>query len=232
MPPTSNFGQDITNTTPNDSNNNNRDDSNGNSGGISIVNIERMGGTQLLPRLAGKGVIRVVGRCEDAKENNNLDLSECQLMHVPDAVYHLMRNTELKSCDLSSNVITKITPKFAMKFSLITDLNLSHNQMSKLPDELADLASLLRLDMSHNSFLTLPAVVFKMPKLRQLLANNNAIIDIEGDQKQISSDSLELVDLRNNPLTPQCYESLKNAPVNFHIELTERQKEDWEDLTI
>lgn len=48
------------------------------------------------------------------------DLSECQLMHVPDAVYHLMRNTELKSCDLSSNVITKITAKFAMKFSLIS----------------------------------------------------------------------------------------------------------------
>lgn len=69
MPPTSNFGQDITNTTPNDGNNN---DSNGNGDGISILNIERMGGTQLLPRLAGKGVIRVVGRCEDAKENNNL----------------------------------------------------------------------------------------------------------------------------------------------------------------
>lgn len=70
MPPTSNFGQDITNTTSND-NNNNRDE-NGNGGGLSIINIERMGGTQLLPRLAGKGVIRVVGRCEDAKENNNL----------------------------------------------------------------------------------------------------------------------------------------------------------------
>lgn len=41
-------------------------------------------------------------------------------MQVPDAVYHLMRNTELKSCDLSSNVIKKIPPKFAMKFNLIT----------------------------------------------------------------------------------------------------------------
>lgn len=41
-------------------------------------------------------------------------------MQVPDAVYHLMRHTELKSCDLSGNVITKIPPKFAVKFSLIT----------------------------------------------------------------------------------------------------------------
>lgn len=48
--------------------------------------------------------------------------------------------------------------------------------MTKLPDELADLSQLLRLDISHNSFLTLPSVVFKMAKLRQLLANNNAII--------------------------------------------------------
>lgn len=48
------------------------------------------------------------------------DLSECQLMQVPDAVYHLMRHTELKRCNLSGNVITKIPPKFAVKFSLIT----------------------------------------------------------------------------------------------------------------
>lgn len=41
-------------------------------------------------------------------------------MQVPDAVYHLMRHTELKSCDLSGNVISKIPPKFAVKFNLIT----------------------------------------------------------------------------------------------------------------
>lgn len=48
----------------------------------------------------------------------------------------------------------------------------------------------------------------------------------------IASDSLELVDLRHNPLTPKCHALLKNARVTFHIELTERKKEDWEDLTI
>lgn len=63
MPPASNFGQDITNTTPNDGN-----DLSGNV----IRNIERMGGTLLIPRVAGKGVIKVVKRCDDAKENNQL----------------------------------------------------------------------------------------------------------------------------------------------------------------
>uniref|UniRef100_A0A182NRK0 Leucine-rich repeat-containing protein 20 n=1 Tax=Anopheles dirus TaxID=7168 RepID=A0A182NRK0_9DIPT len=176
-------------------------------------------------------VAKVVNRCEEAVETKILNLSECELIQVPDAVYHLMRHTELKTCDLSSNVITKISPKFAVKFSFITDLNLSHNQMARLPDELADLHSLEMLDISHNTFITLPAVVFKMPKLRELKANNNAIIDIDRDEI-ITSESLEVVDLRHNPLTPSCHDLLKHAVVSFRIELSERVKEDWEDLTI
>lgn len=239
MRPPSHFGNDITNTASNDGNNNNNngnsgsgDDNNNNNNSNTIVaRLTEMGATMMFPKIAGRGIIRVVERCDDAKENNNLDLSECELIQVPDAVYHLMRHTELKTCDLSGNVITKISPKFAVNFSLITDLNLSHNQMAKLPDELADLHSLEMLDISHNSFITLPAVVFKMPKLRELRANNNAIIDIDRDEI-ITSDSLELVDLKHNPLTPMCHELLKNANVTFRIELSEREKEEWEDLTI
>lgn len=48
--------------------------------------------------------------------------------------------------------------------------------MAKLPDELADLSALEFLDISHNSFLTLPSVVFKMRKLRKLVASTNKII--------------------------------------------------------
>lgn len=47
-------------------------------------------------------------------------------MQVPDAVYHLMRHTELKSCDLSGNVITKISPKFAVKFNLISGMMMTN----------------------------------------------------------------------------------------------------------
>lgn len=79
MPPTSNFGQDITNANENSGN---RGDGGGNGGdpngggggggGSAASMIERMGGRMMLPKLAGRGVIRVVGRCDEAKENNML----------------------------------------------------------------------------------------------------------------------------------------------------------------
>jgi hypothetical protein len=48
--------------------------------------------------------------------------------------------------------------------------------MSKLPEELADLAELERLDISHNAYIALPHVVYKMPKLLHLQAQNNHIV--------------------------------------------------------
>lgn len=48
--------------------------------------------------------------------------------------------------------------------------------MSKLPDELSDLEKLERLDISHNSYIALPNVVFKIPQLKYLNAQNNHIL--------------------------------------------------------
>lgn len=231
------FGQDITNSSQN--NNGSRDEndeSNSNDNNQSrqeyIIDRLTQNGATPVAHLAGKGIIRVVSRCEDAKENNTLDLSQCSLIQVPDAVYHLMRNTQLKSCDLSGNVITKISPKFTMKFNLITELNLSQNQLAKLPDELVNLNYLETLDISCNSFLTLPPVVFKIKQLKKLIAHTNKIIDIDFDSLNLDQTTFELVDLRFNPLTGSCYNILKEAKINFKLELSERQKEDWEDLEI
>lgn len=54
--------------------------------------------------------------------------------------------------------------------------------------------------------------------------------DVENDEI-ITSESLELVDLRKNPLTPLCLDRLRNVHVTFHIELPERIREEWEDLS-
>ena len=47
-------------------------------------------------KLLGAGVVKVVHRCDDAKENKILDLSSCSLTQVPDAVYFLMRASDGK----------------------------------------------------------------------------------------------------------------------------------------
>lgn len=104
--------------------------------------------------------------------------------------------------------------------------------MAKLPDELCDLNRLETLDISNNSFLTLPPVVFKLKNMKKLIASNNKIIEIDFDLFDNNSNSLELVDLKNNPLTGICIDILKEVKVNFKIEFSERQKEDWEDLEI
>merc|ERR1711894_91371 len=104
------------------------------------------------------GVQKVVVRCEDAEENGGkLDLSSCKLVQVPDALYFMIeeRNIEITACNLSSNVIKKIPPKLPTKFNMITDLNLSHNKLSALPEEVSKLLQLETLDISHNLFISL-----------------------------------------------------------------------------
>jgi len=181
-------------------------------------------------RNAGTAVTRVVRRCNAAMEEGELDLSECQLMQVPDAVYHLMRNTTLRSCDLSANAIAKISPKFPMKFTDLTSLDLSNNKLAQLPDEMALCTSLSQLDISHNAFIELPHVVFRLNKLKVLKANNNLIIDV--DVSQLPADScVEAVDLSANPLLPACHQLLSCA-THVHVTLSPRPKEDWEDLDV
>lgn len=88
------------------------------------------------------GVTRVIGRCDEAQESLHLgewflaktkeskriyfrishsqDLSDCQLVQMPDAVFHLMRNTPLIRVNLSSNLIARIPPKMGLKFNTLT----------------------------------------------------------------------------------------------------------------
>ncbi|XP_042892009.1 leucine-rich repeat protein SHOC-2-like isoform X1 [Penaeus japonicus] len=181
-------------------------------------------------RMAGRAVIKVVNRCNDAKENNSLNLSECQLCQVPDAVFHLMRNTPLTTCNLSGNLLSKIPPKFALKFCLITELNVSHNKMSKLPEELSDCIELQRLDLSHNSFVNLPNVVFRLPKVKAIFVNNNYIMDLEVEEVQ-KAKTLEELDVRENPLTIKSHDGLSKI-TGVRVTLTPRELEEWEDLDV
>jgi hypothetical protein len=65
---TPNFGQDITNTQQNRGNGNDDEESRQQQ----IISRLQENGATPVAAMAGKGIIRVVSRCEDAKENSNL----------------------------------------------------------------------------------------------------------------------------------------------------------------
>jgi len=181
-------------------------------------------------KILGKGVVKVVHRCDDAKENNNLDLSDCQLMQVPDAVYHLMRNVTLSGCDLSGNVISKIPPKFAISFNLLTELNLSNNRMSNLPDEMANCNQLESINISSNSYVSIPNVLFSIPSLAKIDARKNFIADVDVELVSTCS-SLETLNLEENPVSSSSYDGLSQV-TSVRVHLSPRTLEEWEDLSV
>jgi len=174
-----------------------------------------------------------VVRCEDAEENGGkLDLSSCKLIQVPDALYFMIeeRNIEITACNLSSNVIKKIPPKFPTKFNMITDLNLSQNKLSALPEEVSKCSQLETVDISQNLFVSLPNCLLNLPKIIQINAAKNSITDV--DIELISTcESLENLNLEENPLTRDCQENISSI-TNKKILTTPREMEEWEDLSI
>jgi len=177
---------------------------------------------------------RVVERVDTAKENGgHLDLSECQLTQVPDAIFLLMKNVTLSSCNLAGNIITKIPPKLAVNFSHIKELNLSNNRISALPSELTACTELENVDISANSFVTLPSFLAEMPSIKNINARKNYIADVEVEVI-LTSQNLETVNLEENPLNKNIFEELeKSSSVSsVRIVLSARQQEEWEDLSI
>jgi Leucine-rich repeat (LRR) protein len=62
----------------------------------------------------------------------------------------------------------------------VTALELKGQGLSNLPD-LSALVNVERVDLSYNSFTTIPPQLYKLPKLKVLLLNNNAITALPAD---------------------------------------------------
>jgi Leucine-rich repeat (LRR) protein len=193
-------------------------------------------------KLLGAGVVKVVHRCDDAKESKILDLSSCSLTQVPDAVYFLMRasddlaqddpfrhKNEIQKCNLSTNLITKIPPKFGFCFQQLSTLNLSGNRISILPGELIHCSQLQSVDISINSFVVFPPVLLEIESITDIKAKNNFIADVD-DEALEEHPNLELVNLEENPLDAGTHARLSRLE-GLRIVITERSLQEWEDLS-
>ena len=132
-------------------------------------------------KLLGAGVVKVIHCCKDAKESQTLDLNSCSLMQVPDAVYSLMKASHILHCNVSGNLITKISPRFGPCFRHITTLNLSSNRLSSIPKEVIKCGQLQSVDILINSFVVFPTILLEIKSITDIKAKNNLIADVDDE---------------------------------------------------
>ena len=181
-------------------------------------------------KVIGAGVVKIVHRCKAARDSLELDLSQCSLLHLPEGVLHLMKHYEVVKCNLSDNRLSQISPKFGSFFSNITSLDLSYNNISNLPKDIALCKNLQSVDISVNSFVAFPYVLLSIHEIVEIKANQNFIADVDEESLECHN-NLEKVNLEGNPLTAKTYEKLSIFD-SFKIVLSEKKLEEWEDLSI
>ncbi|KAA8589823.1 hypothetical protein FQN60_013188 [Etheostoma spectabile] len=94
---------------------------------------------------------------------------------------------------------------------MVTHINLSSNQLQRLPPQFAMLQCLEVLEADNNSIENLEGV-FHLPKLEEVLLKNNKISTLADLQPLASCPKLKRLDLRGNPVT---------QTANIESELTE-----------
>ncbi|XP_034720856.1 tsukushin isoform X2 [Etheostoma cragini] len=82
----------------------------------------------------------------------HLDLSSNAMGPISDTMLAGPGYTTLVSLDLSSNLITKVTPNALSKLRYLESLDLSHNNLESLSPSCFSSLPLAEVDLSHNSF--------------------------------------------------------------------------------
>ena len=143
----------------------------------------------------------------------------------------LKRNSEILKCNLSNNLISKITPKFGgVCFVNLTSLDVSTNRLSTLPRELAQCSQLTSVNISANNFVDIPSVLMEIETITDINAKNNFIAEVNDNELE-TSDSLEVVNLEGNPLSTRCRERMQRIS-RIRVVLSDKKLEEWEDLSI
>ncbi|KAG0616095.1 hypothetical protein M758_5G090100 [Ceratodon purpureus] len=160
-----------------------------------------------------------------AKASGSLNIANRNLTEVPPRIYNLLNEggseekwwevVEIQKLDISHNCITALSDQLGGIGSL-TILNLSHNQLTTLPAAICNLALLKTLDVSRNSIAELPSDLGLLTSLVRLNCSHNSLSKLPDSLGKCS----ELAELKahNNSLVTlpeelKCCAKLSNLNV-------------------
>ncbi|NER35832.1 MAG: hypothetical protein F6J93_17900 [Oscillatoria sp. SIO1A7] len=135
-----------------------------------------------------------------------LNLSDNELEEVPEEIASL---AQLQELDLSINELTQLPAAFA-RLSQLKVLKLggfkfelgqirAGNKLSELPEAIAQLTGLQKLDLSGNQLTQLPEAIAQLTELQQLYLSGNQLTKLPEAIAQLTG--LEELDLSRNQLT-------------------------------
>uniref|UniRef100_A0A915P5X9 Uncharacterized protein n=1 Tax=Meloidogyne floridensis TaxID=298350 RepID=A0A915P5X9_9BILA len=145
---------------------------------------------------AARGVSQVMNRCEDAKSTGFLDLSDCELMYIADALYMVLSGYEINRCSLKNNKLKKFPLKMITNFPNMDE----GNQITELPTEISRWTKLRGINIARNKFTQFPEQLFECKKLAILDISGNLINEINHLPLRSSLSTLKQLHMKQNPI--------------------------------
>ncbi|KHN85493.1 Leucine-rich repeat-containing protein 20 [Toxocara canis] len=171
---------------------------------------------------AGKGVTQVMHRCEAAKSTGYLDLSDCSLMYIADAIYLVLKGYDINKCNLRNNNLKKIPRKLVERFSNMIMFNAEGNKIEEFPEEMAQWIGMKGMNIANNKLSTFPLSIYSMKQLSFLDISGNSIEEIDVDRLYSSLPHLMQLTLTGNPLNATTKSKLEEhsmKPTNLKLVL-------------
>lgn len=175
--------------------------------GLSSLEYLNLGGWDL--GKAAENWLQTVNKLPSLLE---LHLSGCALSNLPQSLPYI-NFTSLLALDLSNNGFGAKLPNWLFDLRRLTHLDLHSNYFQALPETIANLDSLQKLDLSQNNIGgQLPRNLGKLCSLRSLVLSTNnfvgEITDFMNSFSNCSNISLETLDLGYNGFTGYLPDSL------------------------
>lgn len=148
-------------------------------------------------------------------DGEKLDLSMSELSVVP--VREIAALKKVTDLDLSSNQITSLPDDFCTLKNLVK-LDLSSNKLRSLPEQFGKLENLQHLDLYKNSLETLPISFVHLKQLRWLDVKDNPL---DADLRKVAGDCLE---------AKQCKEAATKVVQHMQKLNADRDRERQKDL--
>ncbi|XP_006825268.1 leucine-rich repeat protein 1-like [Saccoglossus kowalevskii] len=142
-------------------------------------------------KVSNCSLTRIDFRILDLKKLKVLDLSENHIRSLPTSMEHLVSLSEL---NLSHNQLSVFPPELCKEplKSTLHLLDLSHNKFKVIPPHITALTKLVHFKLERNEIMRLPQAIGRLQQLRFFSAGHNQIKTLPAGFIRLRLDSLDL----------------------------------------